>query len=432
MKLTVFQSSKGDCLLLESADGRLMLIDGGMASSYRTHVAPTLDARREAGHRLDLVYVSHIDEDHIDGVLALMDSELDWRVHEFQVGTGNTHHKPPKQPRPPEVGELWHNAFSDQVQQNTGPIADLLAATAAVLEFGTEDDDRGRAERHRDLATSVDQGIRLSQRVSPEQLQIPLNKAFEGKLAMVRDAQQPIPLGSVSLTVIGPFEADLDTLRGEWNVWLEKNQRQLADTRARMRADIERLGTGEVELFRTALELQAGELGDRDEVTAPNLASLMLLAEEDTKTVLLTGDGHADDILKGLRHAGRLDDDGAIHVDVLKVQHHGAEFNITEDFSRQVTADQYVFCGNGAHDNPDLRVLDLILDARLEPPPAGSANAQAGDAFRLWFNSSSAVTNPSNRPHMEKVEQLIADRAQQHPGRFEFQFLDDHFLELTV
>ena len=47
-----------------------------------------------------------------------------------------------------------------------------------------------------------------------------------------------------------------------------------------MRADVERLGTGDVERFRLAGELQAAELGDRSKVTAPNLASLMLLVEE--------------------------------------------------------------------------------------------------------------------------------------------------------
>lgn len=424
MRLTTFQSSKGDCLLLESADGKRMLIDGGMGNSYRAHVAPALGALRDAGQRLDLIYVSHIDEDHIEGVLELMNTELDWRVHEFQRAGDNPDHRPPKQPRPPEVGELWHNAFSDQVDQNTRPITDLLAATAAVLDFGSEPDDRAYAERHRDLATSVDQGIRLSRRVSAEQLKIPLNRAFDGKLALVRDGQGPIPFGTVQLTVIGPFEEDLENLRTEWNKWLEKNQRQLAETRARMRADVERLGTGEVERFRAAFELQAGELGDRDEVTAPNLASLMLLAEEGTKTVLLTGDGHSDEVLKGLSQAGKLDAGGAIHVDVLKVPHHGAEFNVRPDFCRRVTADHYVFCGNGAHHNPDPRVLDLFFDARLGTP---------GAPFKLWFNASSnADTSATNREHMAAIERQVADRAQQHPGRIEFEFLQGSSFELPL
>lgn len=433
MKLTVFQSSKGDCLLLESADGRRVLIDGGMAASYRGHAAATLGALREAGERLDLIYVSHIDEDHISGVLELMDAELDWRVHDFQLDSGNAGHRPPKRPRPPEIGELWHNAFSDLVPANSGAITDLLAMTAAVLDFGSEAEDPERAERHRELATSVSQGIRLSRRVGSEQLKVPLNRAFGGKLALVRDGQAPIALGSLELTVIGPFADDLDVLRDEWNDWLRKNRAKVEKARARMRVDVERLGVSEIELLQAALESRAAELGDRRKVTAPNLASLMLLVDEGDSTVLLTGDGHATDILKGLEHAGRLDAEGAIHVDVLKVQHHGAEFNITPEFCRRVTADHYVFCGNGAHHNPDLRALEAVLDSRLGSAPARSSNAQAGDPFKLWFNSSPhCAGSDSNRRHMIQVQKLVARYAKKHRGALIFEFLDDHFFELAL
>lgn len=433
MKLTVFQSSKGDCLLLESADGRRVLIDGGMAASYRGHAAATLGALREAGERLDLIYVSHIDEDHISGVLELMDAELDWRVHDFQLDSGNAGHRPPKRPRPPEIGELWHNAFSDLVPANSGAITDLLAMTAAVLDFGSEAEDPERAERHRELATSVSQGIRLSRRVGSEQLKVPLNRAFGGKLALVRDGQAPIALGSLELTVIGPFADDLDVLRDEWNDWLRKNRAKVEKARARMRVDVERLGVSEIELLQAALESRAAELGDRRKVTAPNLASLMLLVDEGDSTVLLTGDGHATDILKGLEHAGRLDAEGAIHVDVLKVQHHGAEFNITPEFCRRLTADHYVFCGNGAHHNPDLRALEAVLDSRLGSAPARSSNAQAGDPFKLWFNSSPhCAGSDSNRRHMIQVQKLVARYAKKHRGALIFEFLDDHFFELAL
>ena len=392
MKLTVFQAGKGDCLLLESADDKRILIDGGTAAAFRTHVAPALGALREAGKALDLIYLSHIDDDHIGGVLALLDAELDWRVHEFQVGSGNDRHPVPGLPRPPAVGELWHNGFSEQVEEHPAAITSLLAATAAVLDFGAGDGDRDLAETHRDLGTSVNQGIRLSRRAGAEQLGIPLNRAFGGRLALVRDGQRPVTLGALELTVIGPFEEDLELLRGEWQTWLAANQRTLDRTRTRMRADVQRLGASEVELFRDSLALQASELGDRKQVTAPNLASLMVLAQEGERRVLLTGDGHANDVLRGLEHAGH----STLHVDVLKLQHHGSEFNLTEEFCRRVTADRYVITGNGAHANPDLRALEAIIDAR------------AGADYELCFNSSPRPGD--NGAHMARVKDLVKRR----------------------
>jgi beta-lactamase superfamily II metal-dependent hydrolase len=434
MRLKVFQSDKGDCLLLTSNDGKRMLADGGMRSSYREHVAPAMGQLQHAREQLDLLYVSHIDRDHISGVLQLLDDLLEWRIYDFQQKSGNEKFPQPKQPRPPDPLRLWHNAFHDQVGKNVGEIEQMLAASASVLEASLAKTLLAEAQSQRELATSVPEGLELSRRASPEQLNIPVNKEFGGELILVhKDGKRnTVKLGSLRLTVIGPFENELKQLRKEWNTWLRDHGKALDDLRRQMSEDAERLEAGEVQRFRAALALRAGELGDISKVTAPNLASLMLLVEEDAKTVLMTGDGHADHITAGLKAAGRLDD-GGIHVDVLKVQHHGAEYNITPDFCKQVTADDYVFCGNGGHDNPDLRAVETIIDSRLGPPARRSENPGAERAFKLWFNSSLKVPGEKrNQSHMREVEKLVAARAKKSKGRLRYSFLSAHSFEIQV
>ena len=44
--------------------------------------------------------------------------------------------------------------------------------------------------------------------------------------------------------------------------------------------------------------------------------------------------------------------EGRLHVDILKVPHHGSERNISETFFDIVTADVYVISANGRDDNP--------------------------------------------------------------------------------
>lgn len=137
MKITVFQSDKGDSLLLTSEDAngkrKHVLADGGMRDSYSKHVAPALAKMRNDDETLDVVYVSHIDQDHISGVLQMMDDEVEWRVHDFQVKSGNKSKKPPAAKRPPKMKDIWHNAFHEQVSDNTGEIENMLAASAAIL-----------------------------------------------------------------------------------------------------------------------------------------------------------------------------------------------------------------------------------------------------------------------------------------------------------
>ena len=129
MKLDIFQSDKGDCILLESKNGRRILCDGGMSSSMSEHVAPILGKLRKANKKIDFAYVSHIDQDHISGVLRLLQDELDWRVFEHQKKTKNKKVKPPKAPRPPKIGGIWHNSFGSQFSnKKLKPVEDLLAA----------------------------------------------------------------------------------------------------------------------------------------------------------------------------------------------------------------------------------------------------------------------------------------------------------------
>src|SRR5262245_5172200 len=171
MQLTMFQSAKGDCLLLTDSPGKArILVDGGMPDAYSAHVAPALGKLREAKKRLNLVYVSHIDQDHIGGVLRMLDDEVLWKVHEHQKGNGNPQHKAPKAPRPPIIDGIWHNAFHDVLKRNAGPIEEALAAMAPVLSGAALDALRQAGREQADLATSIGEAIRVSRRVGPDQL----------------------------------------------------------------------------------------------------------------------------------------------------------------------------------------------------------------------------------------------------------------------
>jgi beta-lactamase superfamily II metal-dependent hydrolase len=451
MKLTVFQSGKGDCLLLTSADGRRILVDGGVGAAYSEHVAPALGKLRASNESLDVVYLSHIDDDHIGGILQLMNDEIDWRVHDFQVKNGNTNHKPPQAPRPPRVKAIWHNAFHELLKDNTGEIEDMLAASAAILSGAEHEAVKELASEQSELVTSIAQSIKLTRRVSPEQLGIKLNQPAKGKLMLVRPATHAaIKLGALRLSIIGPFADDLKTLRDEWNQWLKENQKQLKTIKAQAKKDESSFSAheiGDIILPKLAQAEQLTELlpldelattvfklGDRKKVTTPNLASLMFLVQEAGKTLLLTGDGHHLDILRGLTHVKKLTaQKQGIHVDVLKVQHHGSEHNLDEAFCRKVTADNYVFCGNGEHENPDERVVQAIIDSRLGKPGTLSVNPQVGNPFKFWINSHSTVTTKAAaKAHLKKVEKQVAGAVAKSKGQMSSFFLKGPSFDLPI
>jgi beta-lactamase superfamily II metal-dependent hydrolase len=102
------------------------------------------------------------------------------------------------------------------------------------------------------------------------------------------------------------------------------------------------------------------------DTTLPNLSSIMFLAKAEDRTMLFTGDGRSDHLLQGLAQAGLLDDKGRMHVNVLKLSHHGSDRDVTKTFFRKVTADVYVASANGKDDNPDLATLIWLMEAAKE------------------------------------------------------------------
>ena len=194
------------------------------------------------------------------------------------------------------------------------------------------------------------------------------------------------------------------------------------------------------------------EIGRRSRVTEPNLASLMLLLEESkpggVARAIMTGDGHHEDILAGLKHHGLLPDGQGLHVDLLKIQHHGSEHNLDRAFVKRITADHYVFCANGEHENPDLRILEVLLNSRLGPADEISPNPEAGHPFTVWLNCSSQYLKKRIQAqeeagkstkelekalaHFLKVEEMLALAKAASGGKLKTRFLKSRPLELEI
>lgn len=430
MKLPVFQAGKGDSILVSSGK-KLILVDGGTADAYTRWVAPALGKLASAGRSLDLVCVSHSDEDHIGGIVQMLRDMVEWRIYDYQQQTGNGKKKKPKSVRPPEVCEIWNNGFSAVIGKNSGSIVNAVCACARSLLLLRSPAALQMSADCSRLAQSVGQAIELSDRISPDLLNIPLNQPFSGRLMYVTEPVTTVSFGSLKVNIVGPFDADLKAYQEYWDDWLStaKHAETVKNLREKIEKEKKSLTQEEISLLAGAFLASAtAVLGDRDKVTAPNLASTVLVLKQNGKTVIMAGDAHSDDITSGLDAAGMLSSTGGCHVNVLKVPHHGSEHNTTADFAQQVTADHYIFSGNGYSGNPDLNVLKAYLDSRLGPNP--SANAKAGDPFKFWFNTN---LNDSQYPsHMSKVEALVKKARAKNGKQFSYSFLAKPSFDLQL
>jgi beta-lactamase superfamily II metal-dependent hydrolase len=424
MKLKVFQANKGDTLLVTGEDGTTLLVDGGLIGSYRDHLRPALEQLAASGTAIDLVCVSHIDEDHIAGILQLLDDILEWRVFRFQESQVNDAFDRPSFGELPEVLGVWHNSFEAQTNVVSEEVEEIL--TTQIQTSFISGENETLIQSHQSLINSKRQALALSHRLSQSQLGTPLNAPFNGQPVVLDDQPLTEPLGSMTLQLLGPFRTQLEDLEQDWDEWVRDNQETIRQLQREAEEDAAELHLDEAETLRLTVQLLATELGERGDVTVPNLASIMFLVQEDGSQILFTGDGFWEDILQGLRLQGLIDDDAGIHVDVMKLQHHGAEANIHADFCKLVTADHYVICANGSDDNPELVVLDLIVDSRLGTLAAESKSPGVNRPFKLWFNSSETAANTvARKAHMAQVKAHVAALAANSGGHLTFSFLEN-------
>lgn len=386
MKIEIFPSASGDCVLVTSSDDKRLLADAGLPKAYDDFIAAPLAKLRTDGKAIDVAYVSHIDQDHIGGMLRLLTHEVAWRAYDHAHTHGGRLGQP-KMPRPPAIGQLWHNAFLEDIERTEQvDLGTALASSAGVLSGLNAAALGGReaqqiASETRMLALSVGEAIEVNWRIGPDQLDIPLNPDFGGKLMTARP-NKPIKLGSLTITVLGPTAKQLRELRTEWIAWLKRSKKRLEALRKAHQRDADAIGSSTTALDLASLSRDIALAVEKD-VTPPNLASLVLLVEEQGKRLLLTGDAGDESLLEYLAAANLLDASGKIEVDVLKVPHHGAHNSYSAKFVSSVRASHLIFCGDGEHHNPEPDVVKGYVDAIKAAPLSG------GRTTTLWFNWSS-------------------------------------------
>jgi beta-lactamase superfamily II metal-dependent hydrolase len=337
--LDVRRAHKGDSLLLHygsEQEPRLIVIDGGPGDVYHPHLRPRLDQIKEAHGleeqplRIDVLMVSHVDDDHINGILELT-SELRSATDE-------------ERPLPYRVLSLWHNSFDELLKTKPEQLeAEASFGTAALSgEEEVADDEELDAAK---VLASIPQGHQL--RTDAKFLKWPINKEFGTELVMATDKPEVVTLHkTLKLTVAGPMNRELKKLQNAHDEWLK-------DLAAKKK---KKSGS------------PVAALAAYTDVSVPNLSSIVLLAEVEGKRMLLTGDARGDKILEGLGLAGLLDEAGKLHVDLLKGPHHGSARNVEQEFFERVTADHYVFSGDGQHGNPERETLEMLFDARGAQP----------------------------------------------------------------
>jgi len=329
LRLEVLSAGPGDCLWLEYGEpGRthIVLIDGGLKGTFNhleRRIGEAMQARGTATLHIDLLVVTHIDNDHINGILKLLE---DMR-HSISYGDiwFNGDYQLVNLP-PPTAEEARSDMLGDGVSL---PRPDLLGLREA--------DQLSRLLRTREL---------------------PWNVAFGGGAAMTPVTGE-LPAreleGGLKLTLLGPPLLRLRELAASWKPVLEEYERLERSGPVPERGDL--LGRGDTwpPTWRETIS---------PDDTVANGSSIALLAELGERSLLLTGDAYSEDLSSALvrLRAERKMERNSLPVTVFKLAHHGSARNMSQDLMSQIQCRRYVISTNGStHKHPDHQALLSVL-----------------------------------------------------------------------
>ena len=352
----------GDCLLLHygtAADPGLVLIDGGPSQVWKPFLEPrlkALQAKRGAAFHIDMLMVSHIDDDH---VLGITDFTKAWRAA-----------KTAGQQWPYPVRTAWFNSF-ERISNatNIGAVTASVTASAGATTLTDVDLDspeitnpnKDEARAGLKVLASVNNGSIL--RKDLEALAIPINM-----IATFGEWKTIEGVGRYQARGRGPARCDRPCDRAGFGI---VQRQRVAVSGFQLGPELSlRVASPLAKQLDKLQEMFAKQLKPEDALAAytdgsvPNLSSIAAVATYKGKTVLLTGDARGDYLIEGLKGEGLLDAAGKLHVDILKMPHHGSDRNVDPSFFTTITADHYVASADGTFGNPDRPTLEMLIDQR--------------------------------------------------------------------
>lgn len=304
----VLEANHGDCILVShqgASDTVNILIDGGTSTTFKHGprqrydgaLCKVLDELKNKGQHIDLAVLTHIDADHIHGLIKAFEtpdylSKL--------------------------VKSIWFNS-SRLITQYFN--ATEIPENNILL---TDDSPQTSVRQGKELETLLDE-------IGCERA--PLIKAG-----------QVHRIGPFKLTVLSPSQNQLERLLHKW--------------------------PSEDELVATAAHdndyhLSLKEIWETDKFeedpSVYNGSSIAFLLEVENTRMLFLGDAHDQVVVESLKELG-FSEANKLQLDLVKVSHHGSQYNTSSEFISLLQSSRYVISTNGSrHGLPNKRAIARII-----------------------------------------------------------------------
>lgn len=310
-ELKVLKAFHGDALVLHgNFDGqyRNILIDGGPKEAFM-HLMQSqslktfLDEIKQKKQRIDLLILTHEDRDHIQGLLSAFETD------DYLACL---------------TDEVWFNSgklISETLKQDfDGKGINLISGSSEY--------------------TSISEGVTLEKRL--------LDLGIQHDQLIASDFRPVLERFGCKFEIFSPSTSKLSKRVKPWD---DKYPEGFMSSKRDKRT---------IESIIDAKE----HLNDSSKCNQISIAFNFCHGD---KSVLLLGDGHADEIVKGMRSHG-YNEENRLVAEFVKLSHHGSKNNTSEELLSLISCKKFIVTTNGnRHDHPDKETLARILKCKEEP-----------------------------------------------------------------
>ena len=332
MRIIILPAFNGVCILVEFQLSHYILIDGGYVDTYENYLLPTLKEIAARGGELDVVVVTHIDGDHISGIIRMME--------EMPIG----------------IREIWYNGYR-HIQS--------VAVTAAEKETFVHRNISKESQAEKAKTISAKQGCTLSALIAKNG--ISWNTPSKGYTIM---APMTFPLGDAIIHVLSPNNEDIEALESFWKKRLIKDgllkkahSEEYWDDAYEfsISKDMPGFHFHEKKVSKSYDLLMLCKEAYEPDSSASNGSSISFVLETEGKRLLFLGDSHAETVVASLRTL-YCEEKAPYKFDAVKLSHHGCYNNNSPELFSLIVSDKWLISTNGdKYNHPDMPTLAHII-----------------------------------------------------------------------
>lgn len=353
--IEMFPARSGDCFLVRLNNGKNIIIDMGYKETYTNYVRRRLIELREQGQCIDLLVITHMDEDHIEGVI------------EFIKENGQLDN-----PRIIQVKEVWHNSYR-HLQFNKPKIDKIPSEEYEILNQIVSNYTKSinKENKENDPVSAIQGSTLAGYLYKYGYVKSVWNKSFDLN-AVNLDYRNKFNLDEANIRLISPNTKKLERLSKFWHSELKRSKLDFKLSNEEIFDDAYEMyiknliDDVEYEEFQTigysskayrSLEDIIGSkiIQTNKDKSKSNGASIAFILEYRNKKILFLGDAHEDIIIEEIKK------ENIEKVDVIKVSHHGSIKN-NYNWTEFIKSDLYLISTNGEkHGHPDSEFIAKLL-----------------------------------------------------------------------